>query len=94
MKGTVFLICDIYPELEIQNNGLYQEWESKRSVEHLRDTLYDLGFKVEIYEPIQDKIKLLNRLRSEIKKNKDKTPYFGIWWKGFIPEIEKVISQT
>jgi D-alanine-D-alanine ligase len=68
MKGTVFLICDIYPELEIQKNSLYQEWESKRSVEYLRDTLYDLGFKVEIYEPFHNKSKLLGRLTSEIKK--------------------------
>ena len=74
MKGTVFLICDIYPELEIQENVLYQEWESKHSVEYIRDTLYDLGFKVEIYAPFHDKSKLLDRLTSEIKK-KTKTKY-------------------
>jgi len=100
MKGTVFLICDIYPELEIQKNGLYQEWESKRSVEYVRDTLYDLGFKVEIYEPIHDKIKLLNRLTSEIKKNQRQNTilwnlvegFYSRNREGYIPNIAEFLG--
>jgi D-alanine-D-alanine ligase len=69
MKGTVILICDIYPEPEIEKKELYQEWESKNSIEYLRDTLFDLGFSVEVYEPFRDKNILLNRLMAVINQN-------------------------
>jgi len=100
MKGTVFLICDIYPELEIQENVLYQEWESKHSVEYIRDTLYDLGFKVEIYEPFHDKSKLLDRLTSEIKKKQRPNTilwnlvegYYSRNREGYIPNLAEFLG--
>jgi D-alanine-D-alanine ligase len=100
MKGTVLLVCDIYPELEMYKKELYQEWESKHSIEFMKDTLLDLGFKVDVYEPIHQKIELLNRLTVEIKKNqRQKTilwnlveGYYSRNREGYIPNLAEFLG--
>jgi D-alanine-D-alanine ligase len=62
--------------------------------------LYDLGFKVEIYEPFHDKSKLLDRLASEVKKKQ--RPYTILWnlvegfysrnREGYIPNLAEFLG--
>lgn len=61
MKFKVILIADIYESFDQLNPEKKQEWESKKSIDYLIQIISNLGYEVQLVEPLKDNF--LNQLQ-------------------------------
>ena len=71
MSIRIILIADIFPNNIKTSENLFQEWESRESVNYLASVLRDLGYISEILEPIFNRDKILLELYSVIKNRQE-----------------------
>ena len=60
----VILLADIHDSFPNLNSEDKQEWESKKSIYYLIETIFNLGYDVVLLEPKKGKLAVLETLKS------------------------------
>lgn len=60
----VILLADIYESATNLNKQDKQEWESKRSIDYLLETIENLGYKTVLIEPYNSKLSVIESIKS------------------------------
>ncbi|MCB1142082.1 MAG: ATP-grasp domain-containing protein [Leptospiraceae bacterium] len=75
MTQTVVLISDIYENSNDLTKEYIQEWDNKKSIEYLGDTILDLGYSLEIIDSFQNPELVLDFLQKNLYRKED----FLVW---------------